>query len=605
MKATRTGRLPIPAAAEPHAYDRDPVVEVPGHHSAWTGQSAWAAIASHASGGTIVVDAYPGSDIGRLCREAHAALPDAEIIDVEETAALAPEQIDALIARNLTSDRVFGVVSHRRLEEFYDPEALRSVAQEVATSSRQHVLVGWGASLVPVDAAALVLADLARWEIQRRYRAGGSNWRAHNGGEDPLRKYKRGYFVEWRVADRHKTPLLARADFLMDADATDRDITVITGEALRTGLEEATRRPFRVVPFFDPGVWGGQWMKEVCGLDPEADNYAWCFDCVPEENSLQLGVDGQVVEIPANDVVITRPRELLGERTFARFGADFPIRFDFLDTMGGGNLSLQVHPLTQYIKETFGLAYTQDESYYILDAADDAEVYLGLRTDTDPAAMETELREAAAGRSEFPARQFVNTFPARPHDHFSIPAGTVHASGADAMVLEISATPNTFTFKMWDWGRVGLDGKPRPIHLDHALASVQWDRDTEWTREQLVGRVDQIDSGPGWREERTGLHELEFIEVRRHWFTQPVEHDTAGTVNVLNLVEGPEVVVESPQGTFSPFVVHYAETFIVPGDVGRYRIRPHGIGEGTEHATVTASVRGTETGLRGIENRPQ
>ncbi|GAA1488773.1 class I mannose-6-phosphate isomerase [Brachybacterium sacelli] len=585
--------MQVPASAAHRNYDKRPVMDVPGDHPAWSGREAWTAITAHAAGGTIVVDAYPASDVQALGAVAHEALPRAEVIDVEREAALDPDRIQSLLERNLTADRVFGLVSHHRLEEFYDASRLRALAERVSSAEHQCVLVGWGASLVPLAPSALVLADLARAEIQRRYRAGAGNWRADNGDQDALAKFKRGYFVEWRVADRHKTGLLERADFVLDANGPLETAPMTTGDALREGLRSAVHRPFRLAPFFDPGVWGGQWMKEVCGLDPEQDNYAWCFDCVPEENSLLLAVGDQVLEIPAIDLVLSHPRELLGERTFARFGAEFPIRFDFLDTMDGGNLSLQVHPLTEYIKETFGMTFTQDESYYLLDAAEDARVYLGLRTDADPEEMVSRLRSADAGESSFPAERFVNTFPARKHDHFAIPAGTVHASGAGSMVLEISATPYIFTFKMWDWGRVGLDGAPRPIHLEHALASVQWDRDTEWTRQQLVDRVVPIAEGPGWREERTGLHELEFIEVRRHWFTDAVDHDTEGTVNVLNLVEGPEAVVESPHGAFAPFVVHYAETFIVPAEVGAYRIRPHGVGEGVQHATVKAFVDGT------------
>ena len=142
------------------------------------------------------------------------------------------------------------------------------------------------------------------------------------------------------------------------------------------------------------------------------------------------------------------------------------------------------------------------------------------------------------------------------------------------MVLEISATPYIFTFKLWDWGRLDLDGKPRPIHLDYGIANIQWDRTTEWVRKNLVNPVRPIASGPGWREESTGLYKSEFIETRRHWFTEPVEHDTQGNLNVLNLVEGEQVVVESPTNAFEPFVVHYAETFIVPAAVGKYRISP-------------------------------
>jgi mannose-6-phosphate isomerase class I len=203
------------------------------------------------------------------------------------------------------------------------------------------------------------------------------------------------------------------------------------------------------------------------------------------------------------------------------------------------------------------------------------------------------LRSAAAGETPLDAAAFVNKFPARKHDHFSIPAGTVHCSGANSMVLEISATPYIFTFKMWDWGRVGLDGVPRPIHLDHAIENIQWNRDRSWVNENLIDAVEELESGDGWTEERTGLHSLEFIEVRRHWFTSVVHHDTSGTLNVLNLVEGAEAIVESPDGSFEPFVVHYAETFIVPASVGAYTIRPHGTGTGQRCATVKAFVRGT------------
>jgi len=576
------------------AYDKAPSIAIDAGHVAWSGGPAWARLAEAATPGrVVVVDTYPGSDLAGLERELRRASPGALVVDVEEAAALAPETIDALIAGNLTDDRVFGVLDHRALSDFYDSQRLLDVAERVRSSDGAVFLIGWGAALVPVEQDVVVLADLARWEIQKRQRDGAPNWRADNGGDDQLRKVKRGFFVEWRIADRHKRPLFDRIDYFLDANGSMSEAKLITGDTFRRGLEIATTRPFRVVPFFDPGVWGGQWMKEVFELGDE-ENDAWCFDCVPEENSLLLNVGGTMVELPSLDLVFRHPRELLGERTFARFGAEFPIRFDFLDTMGGGNLSLQVHPLTDYIQNAFGMTYTQDESYYLLDAGDDAVVYLGLRDGVNPGAMEKALRTATTGTVPFEAADFVNAFPAKKHDHFLIPAGTVHCSGANSMVLEISATPYMFTFKMWDWGRVGLDGIPRPIHRDHAIANIQWGRDADWTRANLVDQVTEIARGDDWVEERTGLHEFEFIEVRRHWFRGAVEHDTVGTVNVLNLVEGAEAIVESPNDAFEPFVVHYAETFIVPAAVGRYRIRPHGVGLGQELGTVKAFVRGTE-----------
>lgn len=381
-------------------------------------------------------------------------------------------------------------------------------------------------------------------------------------------------------------------DFLLDTTRAGEP-KLVSGTGFRAGLKAAVHRPFRVVPFFDPGVWGGQWMREVCELPDGPPNYAWCFDCVPEENSLLLEFGGEEIEVPSINLVFRHPVELLGEPVYGRYGAEFPIRFDFLDTMQGQNLSFQVHPLVDFAREHFGLSYTQDESYYILDAEPEAVVYLGLKEGIDPEAMLSDLKTASEDPEQpFRDERHVARFPARKHDHFLIPAGTCHCSGAGSMVLEISHTPYIFTFKMWDWARLDLNGQPRPINLERAAANLQWDRTESWVRERLVNAVEPVEEGADWREERTGLYRSEAFETRRHWFTGRVEHDTRGdSVHVLNLVEGAEAVVESPEEAFEPFIVHYAETFIIPAAVGRYTIRPHGASEGQECATVKAYLR--------------
>ena len=577
-------------------YDRFPTVTVTGYDdSAWQG---WEAIAKtvnakiHQRKHTVlVIDCYPGV---RLTELEDSLLPRlSPVLTINAELARQDEQaLHDMLARNLTDDRVFGVLSCHQLNEFFDPSRLKALQEQVSQCREGLVVIyGPGAALVhPGD--VLVYADLPRWEIQQRMRSGElDNWGAENQSEDMLRRYKRAFFIEWRVFDRHKTPLLTRADFVLDTTRAENP-AMVSGEALRAGLAQTTTQPFRVVPFFDPGVWGGQWMKQQFDLDPSAPNYAWCFDCVPEENSLLLRFGDVRIEIPSQDLVLLYPRPLLGERVHARFGAEFPIRFDFLDTIGGQNLSFQVHPVTEYIQQHFGMHYTQDESYYMLEAEPGAEVYLGTKTGISPQEMLDDLAAAQRGEKAFDDEKFVNRFPARKHDHFLIPAGTVHCSGSGAMVLEISATPYIFTFKLWDWGRLGLDGLPRPVHLEHGAQVIDWQRDTQWVSEHLVNHFESIAAGDGWSEERTGLHEREFIETRRHWFTQPVTHHTHGGVNVLNLVEGDAALVESPHGAFEPFVVHYAETFIVPAAVGEYRISPYGCAAGQQLATMKAWVRG-------------
>lgn len=173
----------------------------------------------------------------------------------------------------------------------------------------------------------------------------------------------------------------------------------------------------------------------------------------------------------------------------------------------------------------------------------------------------------------------------------SIPAGTIHSSGAGSVVLEISATPNRFTFKLWDWERVDLDGKPRSVHLQHGEPNLDMRRNEDWVKKELVNQFVVLGEGDGCIKERTGLHEMEFIETRRHTFTKSVIHENHDSVNVLNLVEGDEVTVESLDGSFEPFVVHYAQTFIIPESIKAYKITPSGTAVGQECKTMKAYIR--------------
>lgn len=540
--------------------------------------------------GVICIECYPGVLLDELETAIREHVPGCHLVSTA-VAFLNPEQLEEKFQEQLTDDPIFGQMTQADYLAFLDPKHLAALRATI-DPSQLTIVFGPAATIVWLHPALLVYADLARWEIQQRQRANLiPNLGLHNEDERAALKYKRAYFLDWRVADRNKRYLLDRIDFLLDTNEPGNP-RMISGKAFRNALDKASARPFRVVPFFDPGPWGGHWMERVCQLPEDGSpNHAWCFDCVPEENSLLLGFGEQRVEIPAIDLVLFHPKELLGEAVYQRFGAEFPIRFDFLDTMGGGNLSLQVHPLIEYIREHFGMDYTQDESYYMLDAEPGATVYLGLKENIDAGAMIRDLEHAQTGEASFPAEKYVNQFPARKHDHFLIPAGTVHCSGKGSMVLEISATPYIFTFKLWDWDRLGLDGMPRPIHLGHGKANIQWNRTTEWVKQSLVNQFEPLQSGEGWREERTGLHPLEFIETRRHWFTGTCPFHTRGTVHVLNLVEGEQAVVESPSGAFKPFEVHYAETFIIPAVVGPYTIRPDGPSTGKECATMLAYVR--------------
>lgn len=448
------------------------------------------------------------------------------------------------------------------------------------------MIVGTAAELL-TEADLLVYCDLTRWEVQLRYRSGMPNWHSTNYNDPILTKYKRGFFIEWRLADRYKKERYEKFTYLLDTEKENAPV-LTTGNAFRGALQQLARKPFRMEPYFDPGVWGGQWMKENFGLDASKENFAWSFDGVPEENSLNLEIGGKVLKVPAQDLVFYAPHELLGERVHGRFGAEFPIRFDLLDTMGGQNLSMQVHPLTEYIYEKFGMPYTQDESYYLLDVDEDEEtyVYLGLKEGVDKKRWSGNFVQQKKEKS-FSLRKNMSTKFRSKTRSCADPGRNGALLRKNTMVLEISATPYIFTFKLWDWGRLGMDGLPRPIHLDHGMKNIQWNRDTKWVYDNIVGQTRTLEKTENCEVERTGLHSREFIDTIRYTLSGPHTISMDDTVHVMNLVEGRSARIESMDGSFAPFTVHYAETAIVPAAVGTYRIVPE---EGEMIKMLVASV---------------
>ncbi len=589
----------------PSNYEKFPVLKVLGDGNPL--YSGWGAIISEIksamdlsdrSAVVLTLDCYQGVSEDEVLNELITGISPSIVIRSEEFFKT-EEEIQRMTFPDVTGDRLFGYRTRLTMDDFIDPDKLENI-NKILSSRRDGVALvyGPGAALVNNSGGISIYADMARWEIQKRFRKNLVDSLGLCDREEGFEPhYKRGWFVDWRVLDKHKKKILPGVDYIIDSNTGGKPVMICRNTLLRA-INETVSRPFRMIPYFDPGPWGGKWMQEICDLDKSADNFAWCIDCVMEDQSIRLQIGDDSFEMPASNLAFYKPSELLGDPVFARFGDEFPIRFDFLDTMEGGNLSLQVHPVTGYAQDVFGVHYTQDESYYILDAGDDASVYLGTKDGIDSDKMIKELREAGDAGNGFNVPEYVNIWPAKKHDHFLIPGGTVHCSGKNSLVLEISSNPYMFTFKLWDWNRLGLDGKPRPINIEHGSNNIQWERTTGWVKDNLINRFEPTGRGHGWMEERTGLHEMQFIETRRTWFTRKYPGNTGGvsrgSCHVINLVEGREAVIESPAGLFPPFIIHYAETTVIPASAGEYTIRPHGEGEGAGCATMTAFVR---TGL--------
>jgi mannose-6-phosphate isomerase class I len=437
------------------------------------------------------------------------------------------------------------------------------------------VVYGPGAALVPHD--LLWYADLPKRYAENAVTVGEGLNLGQSTGSGPGTT-KRLFFVDWPLLDRHRDEIAGRISCWIDMQ--DAAVpAVLDGKTLRSTLADLATRPFRTRPTFNVTPWGGHWAQRNLGHNPDEPNTALGYELIAPEAGVLIGTaTGPQVELPFQLVVALHPEQMLGADVHQAFGTSFPIRFDDLDTVGGGNLSVHCHPTPEYMRAVFGWPYTQHESYYVMVGSRQQEIFLGLRQDADVEAFRREAHDADHDGTPLEISQYVPTWPAAPHQLFLIPAGTPHASGAGNVVLEISATPYLYSLRFYDWLRQKVDGGLRPVHVQHAFRNLNVDRRGSAVERDLVQEPRPVRHGEGWSEELLGRLPEMFFEIRR-LVVQPgavVESSTGGRFHVLNVVEGDGILIETPDGAAHSLV--YAETLVIPAAVGDYAVRPLGSG---------------------------
>ena len=395
------------------------------------------------------------------------------------------------------------------------------------------------------------------------------------------RVIRRCYYCDFEMSVCSRRELLRNSaiDFYFLSD-DPQNIQMLPFGAFADICAQLVKYPFRAKPCYLEGVWGGSYMKKLRNLPDNMRNAAWVFDFIPMEVSVLVEVGNEKLDINFSSFVCKEGVNLMGEGCVNKFHGYFPIRFNWDDSYHStGNMSIQCHSGSAYNREHYGEFGRQDESYYVCVTGHDAKTFIGFRDDADIPQFCREIEAADKEHKPCDYMKYVNYEESRPGLQVMLPAGTIHSSGRNQVILEIgSLTIGSYTYKMYDYLRLDFDGKQRPIHTrlgeenvaQHRRASVIHDPESP---DYIVQKPRVAVEGDGWKEIILGENEQLYFSLRRLDFEKTCRQDTCGErFHVLSLVDGDQVLVRSVAHPERCFKMDFLDIVCVPADMGEYEI---------------------------------
>ncbi len=325
-------------------------------------------------------------------------------------------------------------------------------------------------------------------------------------------------------------------------------------------------------------------MKKLRGLPADMRNAAWVFDFIPMEVSVMVKVGDEILDINFCSFVHKEGVNLMGGNCVRKFHGYFPVRFNYDDSYHStGNMSIQCHSGGKFNVEQYDEYGRQDESYYVVVTGHEAKTFIGFRDDADIPAFFKDIEAADTEHKAVDYMKYVNYEESKPGLQVMLPAGTIHSSGRNQVILEIgSLTIGSYTYKMYDYLRLDFDGKQRPIHTRLGELNVNTERRASVIRDPegdnyIVQKPRLADKGEGWEEYILGESSQLYFSLRRLEFEQSCEQDTHGDrFHVLALVDGEKVRIRSVEHPERCYEAEFLDIVCVPADMGRYVIENMG-----------------------------
>lgn len=538
----------------------------------------------------LALDGYLGTDWNNIIKELSNVLEKEHIeykfINISSCLKDSSE-IDKIIHPYLKCDPHFGYVFDGQFEELFDSSKLEDVKsglqdiRKTCSKSQNTVVIcyGSGTAIPPLKELFDHIAyfDLTREELFNRSEKEPISCLGSNEGDEPVHKnFRRFCYVDSEILDKHKRKVLREMERYIDGNSADK-LKIIPRDYYEEILSSIAQSPIAIKQLYCPVVWGGNWQKELKKLPKSMENSGQ-GSIVPNENSIEIVLDKICFDIPFQNLIWQEAVAILGDYAFETAHGRFPLSYFYDDEIRGGHMAIQVHPDESYIRKNFNEPMRQDESYYILHTGTGAKTYLGLKEDADLSKFYREVTISEKKSIPFDYEKYVDSVETKPGDFLLIPAGTIHASGKNQMVIEIdwvntAYTPG-YTFHIYDYLRPDLDGTFRPMHIKHAFNVIKENRKSSWVQKNLKQKPRLIRKGQGWAEYVIGSREDMLFEVHRLEFQKKINDktDKMKSFHALTLVEGERVIIQSKENPDKQCQLDFLDTLIIPACMGKYTI---------------------------------
>ena len=549
-----------------------------------------------ASGAVVALDGYTTTKwdllVSLLARECDVAGFRIEFVDSAARTFKSGDEIDSIIDPLLIWDKkidptlLYGKVYHGGYRGLMDDVKVEAFKKEVPALKAPGTLVlvyGYGSLIKEFRPLYDIKCwfDITPMNSMLRIRAGeyANIGKKHTGIIN--RTIRRCYYCDFENAVQLRKEIFDGG--LLDWYFLDNDrnmLQMMPFKAFADICAQLVKYPFRAKPCYLEGVWGGSYMKNLRHLPEKMRNAAWVFDFIPMEVSVLVQAGEQLLDINYCSFVHKEGVSLMGETCVKKYKGYFPIRFNWDDSYHStGNMSIQCHSGGKFNVENYNEFGRQDESYYVVITGHEAKTFIGFRDDADIPAFFREIEAADTEHKPCDYMKYVSYEDSVPGLQVMLPAGTIHSSGRNQVILEIgSLTIGSYTYKMYDYLRLDFDGKQRPIHTYLGELNVRTDRRHSVIHDprspEYIVQQPRLDrEGEGWKEYILGENPQMYISLRRLEFEKECRQDTCGEkFHVLTLVDGDHIRIRSEEHPERFFDLDFMEIACVPASMGKYVI---------------------------------